>query len=52
VTAEVKVCAPFKDANRSDYRQARIEGQTNGETGSGESAGGGGRGEETGREKR
>jgi len=30
VTAEVKVCAPFKDANRSDYRQARIEGQTNG----------------------
>jgi len=31
----VKVCAPFKDANRSDYRQARIEG----ETGSGEGGG-------------
>lgn len=27
---KVPVCAPFKDANRSDYRQARIEGQGNG----------------------
>lgn len=30
VTVKVAVCASFKDANRSDYRQVRIEGQGDG----------------------